>query len=204
MKRYIIPILLGSLFVLAGNEARAQILLQIDVSIPSAVTITATGAIPNAASNTVQFGDGVTLVGFFKDSTGEIANSLGGNLSAAALTNESKVFDVYYSSYYNSADYQYYDDLRIWGSGISDTMVYDLVNPAFSGTATVDLSTVSAFLPDVGAMGMIWTNFTDGVSDTTNLGTWQVVGVPEPSTYAALFGLAALGFVAWRRRRASA
>ncbi|MCD8482534.1 MAG: PEP-CTERM sorting domain-containing protein [Verrucomicrobia bacterium] len=25
--------------------------------------------------------------------------------------------------------------------------------------------------------------------------------IPEPSTYAALFGLLALGFVAWRRRR---
>ena len=29
----------------------------------------------------------------------------------------------------------------------------------------------------------------------------QVYAVPEPSTYAALFGLLALGFVAWRRRR---
>ncbi|MDD3180442.1 MAG: PEP-CTERM sorting domain-containing protein [Opitutaceae bacterium] len=28
--------------------------------------------------------------------------------------------------------------------------------------------------------------------------------IPEPSTYAALAGLAALGFVAWRRRRVPA
>ncbi|MDD3180422.1 MAG: PEP-CTERM sorting domain-containing protein [Opitutaceae bacterium] len=30
--------------------------------------------------------------------------------------------------------------------------------------------------------------------------SFQVQAIPEPSTYAALFGLAALGFVAWRRR----
>ena len=36
----------------------------------------------------------------------------------------------------------------------------------------------------------------DGVLDTDALSA-----IPEPSTYAALFGLLAIGFVAWRRRR---
>ena len=31
--------------------------------------------------------------------------------------------------------------------------------------------------------------------------SWEAVVIPEPSTYAALFGLLALGFLAWRRRR---
>lgn len=31
--------------------------------------------------------------------------------------------------------------------------------------------------------------------------SWDAVVIPEPSTYAALFGLLALGLIAWRRRR---
>ncbi|MCC5840992.1 MAG: PEP-CTERM sorting domain-containing protein [Opitutales bacterium] len=34
-----------------------------------------------------------------------------------------------------------------------------------------------------------------------NLGSLQLAPIPEPRVYAALFGVLALGFVAWRRRR---
>jgi hypothetical protein len=33
--------------------------------------------------------------------------------------------------------------------------------------------------------------------------TFQAAAIPEPSTYAALFGATVLGFAAWRRRRAA-
>ena len=33
--------------------------------------------------------------------------------------------------------------------------------------------------------------------------SWEAVVIPEPTTYAALFGLLAIGFVAWRRRRSA-
>lgn len=61
-----------------------------------------------------------------------------------------------------------------------------------------------------------YTGFTGGddtisIRDTSNavVGSFAVTGVsisavPEPSTYAALAGLAALGFVAWRRRQRAA
>ncbi|MEM8549272.1 MAG: PEP-CTERM sorting domain-containing protein [Verrucomicrobiota bacterium] len=39
---------------------------------------------------------------------------------------------------------------------------------------------------------------TNSAGDTTYV---QWVAVPEPSTYAALGGLAALAFALWRRRR---
>ena len=37
--------------------------------------------------------------------------------------------------------------------------------------------------------------------NNNSAGSWSVSGIPEPSTYAALFGLAALGFAACRRRQ---
>lgn len=43
----------------------------------------------------------------------------------------------------------------------------------------------------------------DGIGDTYNAAFFlnSLTAVPEPSTYAAIFGGLALGFVAWRRRR---
>ena len=52
-----------------------------------------------------------------------------------------------------------------------------------------------------------FTGFSSGVvnavpSDFT-VNSLTISAIPEPSTYAALFGLAALGLVAWRRRRSA-
>lgn len=44
------------------------------------------------------------------------------------------------------------------------------------------------------------TTYLDDFSTTDSV-TSMTAPVPEPSTYAALFGVAALGFAAWRRRR---
>ncbi len=43
----------------------------------------------------------------------------------------------------------------------------------------------------------------DGNQPNVNYSFLNVAAVPEPSTYAVLFGLGALGFAAWRRRRAA-
>jgi hypothetical protein len=59
---------------------------------------------------------------------------------------------------------------------------------------------------DVQAVGFLnysWINddFVSSSRTWSTLGNVQITAIPEPSTYAALIGLAALGFVFWRRRR---
>lgn len=71
---------------------------------------------------------------------------------------------------------------------------------AFSGTGTFNFSAYGAYLPTAGASGNILA--ADGA---TVIGTYSVVSsaVPEPSTYAAVCGVVALGLGIWRRRRAT-
>jgi len=64
---------------------------------------------------------------------------------------------------------------------------------AYLGTYTAASTTSNTFaLDDV--------NFTQ-VGFTINSLTISAAAVPEPSTYAAIFGLLALGFAGWRKRR---
>ena len=51
-----------------------------------------------------------------------------------------------------------------------------------------------------GGKTALWDDLRLSIS-SGDTGLEDVLGIPEPSTYAALFGLLALGFVAWRRRR---
>lgn len=74
----------------------------------------------------------------------------------------------------------------------------------YYGYTNTDATPVSSF--DMFAVLLQNTTGSD-VSFTLTMDTATLVGsysaVPEPSTYAALAGLAALGLVAWRRRRAT-
>jgi hypothetical protein len=59
---------------------------------------------------------------------------------------------------------------------------------------------------NIGSLDTLWIRKggTEGEAfvDHIMLGdSWDAVVIPEPSTYAALFGLLALGLIAWRRRR---
>lgn len=86
------------------------------------------------------------------------------------------------------------------------------VAAATSGSGQYDWD-ATADLSQSNTGGATWT-----IGDSTQLfysGSWGTItvsgmmsvtatAVPEPGTYAALAGLTALGFVAWRRRRAAA
>ena len=81
-------------------------------------------------------------------------------------------------------------------------------NPSFGDTFTndytVSFSGSNAFIPgNVSHLSLYWGDIS--VDNTAVLqSTVATSAVPEPSTYAAIFGVAALGFTAYRRRRAHA
>lgn len=69
---------------------------------------------------------------------------------------------------------------------------------SFSGAGLFNPGAISNF-------ALYWGNPVFGGSDFVLQSTMSAVGsaVPEPSTYATIFGLAALGFAAYRRRQRS-
>jgi len=90
------------------------------------------------------------------------------------------------------------------------TDIDGVVSPSFGNTDTAWATTIF----DLSALSLTGTEteitFRAYVATTvltgtqfhrTQLNSVELIGIPEPRVYAALFGLLALGFVAWRRRR---
>ncbi len=109
-------------------------------------------------------------------------------------------------------------------AGLSRGTTYDAINVSGAGTitfgGTLQVTLTGGFSPVSGNSFNLF-SFTTGSStfatldlpaltaglvwDQTALytsGTLSVSAIPEPSTYAAIFGVGALGFAAWRRRAA--
>lgn len=77
----------------------------------------------------------------------------------------------------------------VFGGLATPTWKVPFIGPASMSTAALATSGTTALTnPDI----------LFGSYDGTN---FRLAPIPEPSTYAALFGLVALGYVVWRRRR---
>lgn len=96
----------------------------------------------------------------------------------------------------------------------SDNGTLTVSASAFPSTGSVgaeptvwDISTVTTSADHVKnmlSMNVLMQGASGNISfDEFRLGTTYAAVIPEPTTYAALFGLLALGFVAWRRRKAA-
>jgi hypothetical protein len=182
------PILLASiaLLLLSVGAANAQILLTIEYTSPSAVTITATGAAPGATA-TSTLDQGIDLTGFFLSNPTFTQNNAipsssltTGNGSGGVLT-----FNQWATDEYSNQSFD--NDLNLYGSSASET--FSLDSAAFAGTLTLDLSSLASYLPTVGASGTLVTGYYTAPGGNTPIGSWQVVSAPEPSTWF----LAALG-----------
>jgi hypothetical protein len=184
-----VTLLLFAVLLAGAGVACAQVLI-IDVSNPSAVTFTGTGTFASANFNggtTAAFP--VRVSGFFTSS----------------LTN----FDVLATSTTLATTGSNHTLGRAFlrvGAGGPTTLLFrqdgnsqenfSTSNAAFTGTGTFDLSAYSTSLPGAGATGSIYA--ADG---TTVIGTYLVTtsAIPEPSTYALIFGLAGLAWAIGRR-----
>ena len=160
------------------------------VTVASGATLTGAGSFTGAFQNNGTYAPGnsptlATLSSFTQGSTGILVMELGGLARGTG-----------------------YDALDITGSFTpGGTLTVSLINgfqPALGNS--FDLFNFSSIggtfaaldLADISSSGLTW--------DTSALYTTGVLSVitsaiPEPSTYAAILGAAALGFVAWRRGR---
>jgi hypothetical protein len=172
------------LLLLSFCPAQAQILLTINDSDPSAVTITATGSFAGTGASD-SFSNGIDLLGFFTSSVGfdmfNVTSVLTtGNLSPGAF---------YDTAYGDNLSFQNVD-LSLYSSNQTATETFATGTPAFIGSMTLDLSGVG--LPSVGTSGNIVTGYSMTAPDNTTIGQWQVLAVstPEPSSWMLLL----LGF----------
>lgn len=167
----------------------AAVLLTIDVSNPSAVTITGTGALPSVNYSTAGFDNfPVNLLGFYSADPGVI--TIAPTSSTLVLQSGDTVNSLLGGRF---APGQTTLILRR-NAGSPDQAAFDNSAAAFVGTAVFDLSSIAGFLPNVSSVGNIV-----GDDFTTVVGTYQVV--PEPSTYGIVGASGCLALVVWRRAR---
>ena len=179
------------------------VLLTIYDSNPAAVTITATGANSGVDDSSTIANDGVDLLGFFQTANGSdfFYQFLAGTLSGG---NTGVVYNDIWTDHQSTGgdtflDLSLYRDIDSAGQG--STQNFSTIQPAFTGSWTINFSAqgiTSADLPTVGTVGQIFSGTSEHPGQV--IGAWQVVSVPEPGTASlALLGLGAAAL--WRKRR---
>lgn len=184
------------------NEANAGVVFQIDVSNPSAVTITATTAVSESDSSLNIGTEGITIENFLTSSTiaFPLNTAFTGDLSPSGTAVAYNFFGTFeYED--NDGAFKAGNDLSVY-SGTAGTQDFSTSTTAFTGVATFDFSSASTALPSVGTTGNVISGFlmTGGPAGHGNVvGQWTVVSVPEPSS-VFLLGLGYLGFALRRSR----
>jgi hypothetical protein len=209
LKSFVASLLAVGTVVFTGTAAHAQILLTIDDSTPSATVITATNLPMTAASVApYEMYFGVDLVRFFNDDTGSNTNFPTGTstlttvnpiTSGNATVVPTLTFDQVAPDDENSNDGE--SDLALYNNDQSALISFTTGQAAFSGSFTVDLSSVNPnLLPLLGKTGDILAGSSVG-GPLEIIGSWEIgpaISAPEPSTWLLLIGSAVV--LPWLRR----
>ncbi len=155
-------------------------------------------ATPGATSLTLGVQEAATSV------TGALANpvSLGSQVPssislAATVTSATIPTSLFSVTLYSQigADYFAYEYNAYWSGVVQNVPTTLFLNPAAGNSGPFDPTNIVGITLGVGGVS--------GVSYTVVLDTLTASAVPEPATYAAIFGLLAVGLVAYRRRVAA-
>lgn len=176
---------------LAVGAAHAQILLNIDMTNPSATTITSTGGASLLSSSETGFR--IRLVDFYTSFPGGlfgVSLPSSGNLGPALSTQSYNVVGRSNSS----------PHLTINRASGNFVQTFVAGQQAFSGSTTVNFTKGSAFLRTSSFVGNIELVNDFSVPTGQIVGQYSLTAVPEPATMTAL-GLGALAMLRRRRRR---
>ena len=183
----------------------SPVLLTINDSNPSAVTITATGFAPGVDNSGKPVSSGVDLLGFFLANESTLFGQLlpGSTLSGgnSGVSYNDVRGDNFSTTGGNSQDLRLSLDISSFGAGNSQT--FSILQPAFTGSWTIDLSGLGVSapaLPAPGATGDILSGFSG--DQGAIIGQWEIAAVPEPSV-CSLILLGSIIGAAVRRRRAA-
>ena len=196
MKRIIMLSVIAA-SVLFNATVGATTILTIDVSDPSAVVFSATGA--NADANDTSFTsyNGIVLRQFLiaDPALSPLVFPGTGTLTGGG---SGQAYDRIVSSLFIFPHLSP-RDLNLYSRFGSAAQTFSTAAPAFSGATTWDLSSLSGLLPSPGAAGDVFAGDEDGIGPVA-IGQWATV--PEPSTFAALTSLGWVGLcIAYRKRR---
>lgn len=186
----------GALF---APSSGAAVLLIVDVGNPAAVTVTATDGKPSDSESATWTFDGIVLLSFF---IGDIGTP-GGQLDAASTLKPSgsrETYNVWDGDNFSTSGGQAFDLNLHFNNLVDDPQNFDTAQPAFTGTAVLDLSALSALLPAAGIGGSILSGYSDLVTGPV-IGEYTVVPEVSAGAQAGLFGLGAAGLLLLRRRQ---
>ncbi len=207
-----------SLFLLSAVAAQAAVLIQIDVSDATNVTFAATGSFADVDNSLYTTNDGVDLMAFF---TGDSASAqalvpipiglegMSGGFTAAGVQdaynswvrdNVTKGMNIDLNLYFELGGNEATAAVPLAASAPKPVglQLFSTTSAAFTGTGSIDFTTESQFLPQIGASGEIRPGYSD-IGLGASIGRWLVI--PEPSTYAILLGAGVLAAAAIARRR---
>lgn len=187
-----------------GSTAQAAVILEIDISDPTAVRFTSTAAFSQITVNQSSFDHGITLLDFFTGNT--LAIDVPADSGAIEVPTADgfrqlrRIFAGPFDGGWTLDDLNFYDP---YFDFMDFTMTFTGDARALAGGATHDLSGMG-LLPAPGMIGTLITGFPDA-DELLVLGQWRITGgvaVSEPSSLALLcVGL--LGFATFRFRPAA-